>query len=106
MAKISPAVLVMNGVMKVPIGKGQADAPIPSPVDVLSALRDRPMVCRVPMVIAKVAAAANSTSQTASGLREAKEGGVSVMVRSGIQFSGGQQGQGLLNQRMQGLHPL
>ena len=41
--------------------------PMPSAVDVFNAERNSPMVCRVPMVSAKVPAAASSTSHSASG---------------------------------------
>ena len=48
--------------------KRQADAANPKPVEVLSALKNKPMVWRVPIVSANVAAAPPRTSQTASGL--------------------------------------
>jgi hypothetical protein len=98
-AKISPTVLVISGVMKVPkatsstpasstapradaVGHGAGEGlrqppeqlpkanarlmlPRPSPVEVLIGDRNRPMVWRVPMVSAKVPAAANSTNQSA-----------------------------------------
>ena len=104
MAKIKPAVVVMNGVMKVPSAtrltptnstrpaptlsaiapaKGwvkphhscpKANArlmlPKPSPVEVLSELKNRPMVWRVPMVKAKQPAAASRTSHTAMGFMD------------------------------------
>jgi len=40
--------------------------PMPSPVEVLSALKNSPIVCRVPMVMANVPAAASSTSHSAN----------------------------------------
>ena len=98
-AKISPTVLVISGVMKVPKATSSTPAsstrpapmrsatapangcvspqnscpkanarlmlPRPSPVEVLIGDRNRPMVWRVPMVSAKVPAAANSTNQSA-----------------------------------------
>ena len=101
-AKISPTVLVISGVMKVPSATSSTPAsstrpapmrsatapangwvrpqnswpkanarlmlPSPSPVEVLIGERNRPMVWRVPMVSAKVPAAASSTSQSAGWL--------------------------------------
>ena len=106
MAKISPAVLVMSGVMKVPSAtsstpsnstrpaptwsaiapangcvsphhswpkaKARLMLPMPSPVDGVQRPRNRPMVWRVPMVSAKVPAAASSTSH--SGQRSSAAG--------------------------------
>ena len=154
MAKISPAVVVMNGVMKVPNAtsdtpssntrpaptrsakapangcvsphhncpnaKARLIPPTPKPVAVFSELRNKPMVWRTPMVRAKVPAAANSTNQTASGLRaEGAEGAVEVGRASDIVnssftcviavnffFWGRQQRQGFLDKGMQGHHAL
>ena len=100
MAKIKPAVLLIQGVMKVPNATSSTPAsntrpvptfsanapangcvsphhnwpnanarlmlPRPRPVEVLRALRNRPMLWRVPMVSANVPAAASNTSQTAA----------------------------------------
>ena len=51
-----------------PKAKARLMLPRPSPVEVLIGERNRPMVWRVPIVSAKVPAAASSTSQSAGWL--------------------------------------